>query len=370
MKTYNVLFISLDKDLLDKNSRVFERHKNYSRYFNKLYVSVLSKEENIIRHENLETFSFGGSNKLVIFLKLLIKLNKFLKNNKIDVISTQDPFFTGIIVIILAKKYRIFLNIQVHAEFFSNKYFRKESIKNYLYYFAGKYIIKQANSIRCVSHYENDNLISKGLNSYFCPIGIEVKDFNTKRNYDFKNNILFIGRLTKQKNIHLLLIVFSRLVQEYNRLKLIIVGDGKIKDKLIYHCKMLNIYNNIEFLINKNKKEVIKLIANSDFVVLPSFYEGWGLVSVEAMATGTPVIMTRTGAGTYLIRNMQNGIVVDINNEDQLYKAMKLLLTNQELRERLGKAGQKTVLKKEWSQEYLTKKWINILEKTAEMRTY
>ena len=213
-------------------------------------------------------------------------------------------------------------------------------------------------------------MISKGLNSYFCPIGIEVKDFNTKRNYDFKNNILFIGRLTKQKNIHLLLIVFSRLVQEYNRLKLIIVGDGKIKDKLIYHCKMLNIYNNIEFLINKNKKEVIKLITNSDFVVLPSFYEGWGLVSVEAMATGTPVIMTRTGAGTYLIRNMQNGIVVDINNEDQLYKAMKLLLTNQELRERLGKAGQKTVLKKEWSQEYLTKKWINILEKTAEMRTY
>ena len=370
MKTYNVLFISLDKDLLDQNSRVFERHKNYAKYFNKLYVSVLSKEKQIINDNNLEVISFGGSNKLFVFLKTFIKLNEFLKNNKIDVISTQDPFFTGIIGVILAKKYRIFLNIQVHAEFFSNKYFRKESIKNYFYYFAGKYIIKQANSIRCVSHYENENLISKGLNSYFCPIGIEIKDFNIKRDYDFKNNILFIGRLVKQKNIYLLLIVFSRLFKEYNRLKLIIVGEGELKNELIHSCNNLNIEEHVEFLGRKNKKEVINLITNSDFVVLPSFYEGWGLVVNEAMATGTPVIMTKTGAGGVLIKDGSNGIVIDINNEDQLYKAMKLLLTNQELRERLGKAGQKTVLKKEWSQEYLTKKWINILEKTAEMRTY
>ena len=370
MKTYNVLFISLDKDLLDQNSRVFERHKNYAKYFNKLYVSVLSKEKQIINDNNLEVISFGGSNKLFVFLKTFIKLNEFLKNNKIDVISTQDPFFTGIIGVILAKKYRIFLNIQVHAEFFSNKYFRKESIKNYFYYFAGKYIIKQANSIRCVSHYENENLISKGLNSYFCPIGIEIKDFNIKRDYDFKNNILFIGRLVKQKNIYLLLIVFSRLFKEYNRLKLIIVGEGELKNELIHSCNNLNIEEHVEFLGRKNKKEVINLITNSDFVVLPSFYEGWGLVVNEAMATGTPVIMTKTGAGGVLIKDGSNGIVIDINNEDQLYKAMKLLLTNKELRKKLGKAGQKTVLKKEWSQEYLTKKWINILEKTAEMRTY
>src|SRR3989344_5930904 len=141
MKTYNVLFISLDKDLLDQNSRVFERHKNY-----------------------------------------------------------------------------------------------------------GKYFIKQANSIRCVSHYENENLISKGLNSYFCPIGIEIKDFNIKRDYDFKNNILFIGRLVKQKNIYLLLIVFSRLFKEYNRLKLIIVGEGELKNELIHSCNNLNIEEHVEFL--------------------------------------------------------------------------------------------------------------------------
>ena len=67
MKTYNVLFISLDKDLLDQNSRVFERHKNYAKYFNKLYVSVLSKEKQIINDNNLEVISFGGSNKLFVF---------------------------------------------------------------------------------------------------------------------------------------------------------------------------------------------------------------------------------------------------------------------------------------------------------------
>lgn len=362
MRKYNVLFISLDNDLLDNNSRVFERHKNYAEYFNKLYVNILTKESKILRYKNLETFSFGGLNKLFVLFKSLLKLNKFLKNNKIDVISTQDPFFTGIIGVILSKKYRIPLNIQVHTEFFSNKYFRKTSIRNYFFYLIGKQIIKSADIIRCVSYREMKFLENLYQNTYFCPIPIEIKEFICSRDYKKKNKILFIGRLVVDKNIPLLLNTFSKIVNEFKNIKLLLVGQGNLQDSLLNLCKKLNIQKNVDFLDQKNKKEIIELLKNSDFLILPSFYEGWGLVAVEAMVTGTPVIITRTGAGNSLINNMKNGIVVDINNEEQLYKAIKLLLINQRLRERLGKSGQKTILKKEWSQEYLTKKWIEILK--------
>ncbi len=366
---YNTLFISLDKDLLNTSSRVFDRHKEYAQYFNKLYINVLSNNSKSIKYKNLGIFSFGGSFKLLILLRSLIKLNKFLKLNSIDVISTQDPFFAGLIGVIISRIYKIPLNIQVHAEFFCNKYFRKESVKNQMYYLFGKNIIKLASTIRCDSYYENKNLVKKEFDSYFCPISVEIKDFNINRNYKLNNNILFIGRLVKQKNIHLLLSAFSILTKEYNELKLIIVGEGHLKSKLTSFCRYLNISENIEFLSQKNKKEIIELIKNSDFVVLPSFYEGWSLVSMEVLASATPIITTKVGAGDILIKNMTNGIIVDINNEEQLYKAMKLLLINKKLRQKLGKEGQKTVLKKEWSKEYLTKKWIKILIKTAEIKT-
>ena len=73
---------------------------------------------------------------------------------------------------------------------------------------------------------------------------------------------------------------------------------------------------------SKQKKEIKKLIKQSDFLVLPSFSEGYGLVCAEAMASGTPVIMSKTGCAGELVINNKTGIIIPPGKQRALEKQL------------------------------------------------
>jgi glycosyltransferase involved in cell wall biosynthesis len=160
-------------------------------------------------------------------------------------------------------------------------------------------------------------------------------------------DILFVGRLTKQKGVEILLKAIKILKNEYSRnMKIAIVGDGELKENLDNLTVELGVDREVKFLgVRKNIKE---LMVSSKIIVLPSRSEGFGIVIIEAMSNMLPVIATNVGGIPELIENGKDGILVPPENPKALARAINNLLENKELREKLSKAAYKKV-KKEFS---------------------
>jgi len=89
--------------------------------------------------------------------------------------------------------------------------------------------------------------------------------------------------------------------------------------------------------------------AAADVLVMPSiFQEGFGLVILEAFAAGIPVIGARSGAVSELVEDGRTGLLVDRGDADSLYHAMRRLLLDPDLRQKLGAAGRQTALNMSW----------------------
>ena len=166
-----------------------------------------------------------------------------------------------------------------------------------------------------------------------------------------KDYILFLGRLDiYMKGLDILLKAFSKVVHEYPKTKLKIAGKGRPKDikKLIDLGEKFRIGDNIDFLGWVSKEEKIRLLAHSKFICMPSRFEGWGIVAVEAAAASKPVIGTNIPGLSDAIINRETGILVSPDNSDELAEAMMYLLEHERERKRMGENGRRWAKKFSW----------------------
>ena len=158
-------------------------------------------------------------------------------------------------------------------------------------------------------------------------------------------DILFVGRLTKQKSVEILLKAIKILKNKYSKnLKIAIVGDGELKENLNNLTVELEVNREVKFL--GVRKDVKELMVSSKIFVLPSRWEGFGIVIIEAMSNMLPVIATNVGGIPELIEDGKDGILVPPENPKALARAISNLLENEELREKLSKAAYKKVREK------------------------
>jgi glycosyltransferase involved in cell wall biosynthesis len=166
---------------------------------------------------------------------------------------------------------------------------------------------------------------------------LNIKTLNNKFKKDF--TFVFIGRLIHQKGIDILLKAFA-LVKTGN---LLIVGEGPDKEKLVELTKKLNIEDKVSFL--GVRKDIPEILSYSDCFVLPSKYEGFGIVVVEAMASGLPIIISDFEASSDLIVDGQEGYIVPKENYLILTDRMKYLQNNLGTREEMSVASLKRSLR-------------------------
>lgn len=146
----------------------------------------------------------------------------------------------------------------------------------------------------------------------------------------------FVGRLTKQKGADILLKALSRL----DGGSLIIAGNGEERDELEKMAKKLGIAGRVKFLgVVKNVPEVL---AASDCFVLPSRWEGLGIVLLEAMAAGKPIIASRVGGIKEIVIENENGILASAGSDNELAGAMIRLMGDGGLRKRLADNNKKS----------------------------
>jgi len=153
--------------------------------------------------------------------------------------------------------------------------------------------------------------------------------------------IIFIGSLNPMKGVHLLIECVARLKEENQQIKLEIIGDGQERSKLEDLTSALGITNMVRFY--GEIRDVRKHLQEAELFVLPSFSEGLPNVILEAMATGLPVISTRTGGIPDIIEDGINGLLVEPRNIDQLCEAVNRVLGNRALAQQLALKARETI---------------------------
>lgn len=193
------------------------------------------------------------------------------------------------------------------------------------------------------------NLISAGIESRVAigRLGVDIDKFipvktnkvEWKRKLGIKENQLvigYVGRVSREKNTDVLLTAFQKLVKKRKNLFLLIVGDGP--DNQVKHFKETK-----NCLVTGFVPSVENHLKAMDFFVMPSLTETTSLATLEAMATGLPVITTKIGyMQNYIVRNY-NGLFFPRNNPAMLAMKIERLIKDQQLRENLGFNARKTV---------------------------
>jgi len=166
---------------------------------------------------------------------------------------------------------------------------------------------------------------------------LKSKEKSITKYINNKINIVLVGRIHEVKGYDRFLRVLSKLKEENltNELNINVIGDGPEFENIVNLNNELNL--NINFLgqIDNPYKE----IKNSDLFILPSKFEAFGLVVLEAMILHVPVLATKTAATENLIQDGYNGIIAE-NSEEGLYNCLKYLIQNkgkiQEFKENLA----------------------------------
>jgi len=177
------------------------------------------------------------------------------------------------------------------------------------------------------------------------PSGIDVahikKIKSTKRD---GNRVIYVGRLVPQKNIDMLIRAFSGI----KNAELWIVGEGGEGQKLKELAKKIRA-DSVKFIGKiESHDALIKEIKQSAMLVLPSNRENFGIVPLESMACGTPVISTATEGPVDYIESGRNGFVVPIGDEKALRQKIETLLADKALQNKFSKNGMKTAEKYDW----------------------
>jgi glycosyltransferase involved in cell wall biosynthesis len=134
------------------------------------------------------------------------------------------------------------------------------------------------------------------------------------------NQLLFVGRLVEKKGLTYLLQALQQLQPNFPNLELIIAGSGPLKDQLIQQTQQLGIAHQVKFVGRLTHTELVMLYQTATLAVFPFIQtqdgdmEGLGLVMVEAMGCGCPVIASDLPAVRDVINNGNNGILVEPNN--------------------------------------------------------
>ena len=182
------------------------------------------------------------------------------------------------------------------------------------------------------------NNFYKDKKAYLLPNCINIT--NKKSYYKPKSRKLVVGamgRFVKKKGFELLIQAF----RENNNAEPLIAGNGPLMKS---YQKLTKDYKNIKLLGWVKKKEVF--FSKIDIFCSPSKIEPFGLVILEAMARGIPVISTKCNGPVDIINNNKNGILVNINNVKEIKSAIELLKNRADLRKKISKNGLDTVKNK------------------------
>ncbi len=156
--------------------------------------------------------------------------------------------------------------------------------------------------------------------------------------------LMLIGRLSPEKGFSTAIEAFSLLKKRGSSAKLLIAGDGIERNLLLRLVRDLQLGDSVTFTGALKREEIPSTINRASLVVIPSHFESFGLVALEAMQMGRPVIASRVGGLPEIISSSEMGVLVPPNDPLALYKAIEVLINQPEKTIQMGAIGRTIAL--------------------------
>lgn len=169
---------------------------------------------------------------------------------------------------------------------------------------------------------------------------------------DGERVILFVGRIEPLKGIDILISAAAQLHEDENFIVLIVGADSREASEVAQlraQAERLGVDHHISFVGAVEHSRLPLYYNAADVCVVPSYYESFGLVAVESMACGTPVVASRVGGLTSTVQDGETGYLIPWRCPEPFAERLELLLDNDELRASFGRAGREAVERFRWA---------------------
>lgn len=291
--------------------------------------------------------------KKKLSIRAIVALVQYIKNHKVDIIHTHGyraNFYGRIVCMIRGVK-----NVStVHVSLYD--YIDTPLLIRYTYIFLEKILSYWTSIFICISNSMKEDILNHGIDPRKIVViqnGVDLERFyprpareKLKEELGINTNghvIGTVGRMVTEKGQKYLIEALKYLKDEWKGLRCLFVGDGPMLPQL---KKMVFDYGIEDMCIFTGIRKDIELIypVLNQFV-LPSIREPFGLVLLEAMASGIPVIATDSGGPAEFVKSKINGILVPPRDSKGLASQINWLLSDKEKAQKIGKEGLKTVKK-------------------------
>jgi glycosyltransferase involved in cell wall biosynthesis len=305
-------------------------------------------EKGVVHFAPIGTYELPEYEQQKIFYPPLLEMLDYCHREGFNHIHTATPGPIGLAALAIAR----FLQLPISGTYHTAipQYVQILTGSDFMEEIAWKFVLwyyDQLDLIYVPSQSTRDELVAKGISSdkiRLYPRGIDTQRFNPeKRNGFFKQwncdekstKLLYVGRVSKEKNLHLLSQAYRRLVESTPRVMLTVVGDGPYLDEMMAEIGDLPCI----FTGRLEGGDLEAAYASSDVFVFPSTTDTFGNVVLEAQASGIPVIVTDRGGPAENIIPGETGIVVKADCVQSLFSAMASLTADPQRRLEMGRAA-------------------------------
>lgn len=347
IKSYNCQELGLAKALINEGNEC--DIILYTAQKNNYEEDIIIDEQRKIHIYHLKARKFL---KNVFFFKNDLK--NIIKNYDIVQVAEYDQI-GNIQIKKIAKQMVIY-----HGPY-SSKYTKKYNIKckisDFIYLFNKEY--KETKFI-AKSKLAEEFLRSKGFkNVTTIGVGLDEARFKVKTDNDKKilelekqkkensfKYLLYIGKIEERRNVVFLIDLLKEISELRDDVKLILIGKGKKKyiDEVKKEIDKYKLRDKIIYREKMEQEELSKIYNMCDIFLLPTEYEIFGMVLLEAMYFGLPVITTNNGGSSTMIENEKNGFICDTNNISKWKKIITNLLNNNDIYEKISKEEKRTIM--------------------------
>ena len=303
-------------------------------------------------------------------------VDRVLPAIKLDVIHTHHPFLLGQTAASKAQELDLPLVFTFHTQYREYTHyipFSMETVQNFLKNAIDRWLqdfMSRCQHIIIPSESMRDILVNQyGLKNNFTviPTGIELEAYQTangekirtKRNWENDTVMISVGRLAAEKNWGLLLQAVALVRKDHPRFRLVLVGDGPERKSLEDLAKQLGIRKYVTFMGSLSFSEIPSYMKAANMFGFASVTETQGLATLEAMAAGLPVVAVDASGTRDILKNGQQGYLVD-NDPEALAAGVRKLLENPDRLQRFADAAYKRA--QSFNIEKLTGRLLDVYE--------
>ena len=386
-----VLSLSLDQQLAapPRADRVnigdtLTRHRQYAERLDGLHVLVRSHAGASLRRldDRLElgprlwSYPFAVSGRWR-YPAAAYRLGKeLLRTTPIDVITAQDPFLTGLVGWLLARRHGLPFNLQIHFDILDNPYWLLERPVNLPLHVLAHWLVRRADTVRVGTTREHRKLCGYGLapeRVTVAPVPVDLTRFvspNGRLLRDallagrFTRLVLWVARLVPQKDGKTLLKAAARVVKERPQTRFVLVGQGPQERVLRAYAAKLRLGDHVHFAGAVDHQAVVAYFSACDVLALSSLYEGTALVLLEAAAAQRPAVATDVAGAEDVIQEALSGFIVPIRGDAALADRLNVILDSGRLARTMGRRARDHV-REHFQPEVLLERLIDLWTRTA-----